>query len=157
MNKIKQNPKFFGILFLIVCFGVVIGHMAFTFVYAKGFSYLSDNPAACKNCHVMNQVYESWASSSHHNWATCNDCHVPHSFVQKWAMKASSGFHHGYAFTFKDNPVAFSATPKTKQIVQNNCTSCHKDYAAHAISVAPNDTSLSCVSCHRQAGHAHNY
>lgn len=160
--KIKQNPTFYSILFLLVCFGVVIGHGIFTFVYAKGFSYLSDDPAACKNCHVMNQVYEGWSRSSHKDVATCNDCHVPHTFVAKWAMKAESGFHHGYAFTFKDNPVAFSATTKSKQIVQQNCISCHQDYATHAIDAtmakhASSDEALSCVSCHRQIGHAHNY
>lgn len=160
--KFKQNPAFFSILFLLVCFGVVIGHGLFTFVYAKGFSYLSDDPAACKNCHVMNQVYESWSRSSHKDVATCNSCHVPHTFFAKWAMKAESGFHHGYAFTFKDNPVAFTATEKSKKLVQQNCISCHKDYAQNAVDPTSAHSgkdieALSCVSCHRQIGHAHNY
>lgn len=49
-NKIKQNPDAFAILILVVSFGLIIGHGLFTFVYAKGFSYFSDDPAACKNC-----------------------------------------------------------------------------------------------------------
>ena len=35
--------------------GIPGGVGAFTFVYAKGFSYLSSDPRACVNCHVMNQ------------------------------------------------------------------------------------------------------
>lgn len=162
IKKIKEYPSFFAILILIISFGLVIGHGLFTFVYAKGFSYMSNDPAACKNCHVMNQVYESWMKGGHQNVATCNDCHVPHNFIGKWMMKAQSGLHHGYAVTFKDNPVSFSATPKSKKIVQNNCMTCHKDYAAHSIDAtmkagAPGSEPLSCVSCHRQVGHAHNY
>lgn len=110
----------------------------------------------------MNQVYESWSRSSHKDVATCNSCHVPHTFFAKWAMKAESGFHHGYAFTFKDNPVAFTATEKSKKLVQQNCISCHQDYAQNAVDPTSAHSgkaveALSCVSCHRQIGHAHNY
>lgn len=162
IKKIKDQPFFLATLILIASIGVVIGHGLFTFVYAKGFSYMSDDPAACKNCHVMNQVYESWSRGGHQHVATCNDCHVPHNFVGKWMMKAESGLHHGYAFTFKDNPVSFSATQKSKQIVQDNCITCHKEYAAHSIDAtfkagASGGEPLDCVSCHRQVGHAHNY
>lgn len=162
IEKIKKQPFLFSTLILIIGVGLVIGHAIFTFVYAKGFSYMSDDPAACKNCHVMNQVYESWERGGHQNAATCNDCHVPHNFIGKWAMKAQSGLHHGYAFTFKDNPVAFSATAKTKQIVQQNCIECHQSIAANSVCAATasgssQDESLSCVSCHRRVGHGHNY
>ncbi|MDI7269716.1 MAG: cytochrome c nitrite reductase small subunit, partial [Myxococcota bacterium] len=37
----------------------------FTFVYAKGFSYLTDDPKACANCHVMTEQYDGWAKGSH--------------------------------------------------------------------------------------------
>ena len=33
--------------------GVPAGIGGFTFVYAKGFSYLSTDPRACVNCHIM--------------------------------------------------------------------------------------------------------
>lgn len=162
IDKIKQNPSTFATLVLIVSFGVVIGHGLFTFVYAKGFSYFSKDPAACKNCHVMNQVYESWMKSGHQHVATCSDCHLPHDFVGKWMMKAESGLKHGYAVTFEENPVSFSASPKSIKIVQDNCMSCHAEYASHSTDAtmkagAPGNEPLSCVSCHKQVGHAHNF
>ena len=39
-----------GLLLLAVLVGVPVGVGAFTFVYAKGFSYLSTDPRACVNC-----------------------------------------------------------------------------------------------------------
>jgi cytochrome c nitrite reductase small subunit len=33
--------------------GLFLGLGAYTFLYAKGYSYLTNNPAACANCHVM--------------------------------------------------------------------------------------------------------
>ena len=33
--------------------GLALGVGAYTFVYAKGYSYLSNDPQACANCHVM--------------------------------------------------------------------------------------------------------
>ena len=42
-----------GLLALSILLGVPAGVGAFTFVYAKGFSYMSSDPRACVNCHVM--------------------------------------------------------------------------------------------------------
>lgn len=163
IDKAKKQPQLFAMLILIISIGLIIGHGLYTFIYAKGFSYMSNDPAACKNCHVMNQVYESWERGGHQHVATCNDCHVPHNFIEKWIFKAQNGLSHGYAFTKGNVPVSFTAVPKGKKIIQQNCISCHGEYAAtsvHAKQAGGSDTqneALSCVSCHRQVGHAHNY
>ena len=34
--------------------GALAGIAGYTFVYAKGASYLTDAPTACANCHIMN-------------------------------------------------------------------------------------------------------
>ncbi len=57
--------------------GLVLGLGAFTFVYAKGGSYMTDRAAACANCHIMRDQYEGWLRSSHRPVAVCNDCHTP--------------------------------------------------------------------------------
>ena len=59
------------IIVVAVLLGVVIGLGTYTFIYAKGYSYLTNNPAACANCHVMQAQYEAWLKSSHHSAATC--------------------------------------------------------------------------------------
>ena len=68
-----------GLLLLAVLVGVPVGVGAFTFVYAKGFSYLSTDPRACVNCHVMNEQYDAWLKSGHRHAATCVECHLPHA------------------------------------------------------------------------------
>lgn len=39
-------------------------------------SYLSDDPHACVNCHIMTPQYITWNQSSHREVAHCNECHV---------------------------------------------------------------------------------
>ena len=86
--------------------GAAIGLGLYTFVYAKGYSYLTNNPQACSNCHVMQEYYDGWVKSAHHTVAVCNDCHTPHTFAGKYATKMENGFFHSLAFTsgrFPDN------------------------------------------------------
>ena len=45
--------------------GLLIGVGTFTFVYAKGYSYLTNDPSACANCHIMREHYEAWTKASH--------------------------------------------------------------------------------------------
>src|SRR5207249_1317898 len=69
--------------------GVAVGLGAYTFAYAKGYAYLTNDPQACTNCHVMQSQYDGWMKSSHHSAATCNDCHTPHNIIGKYAVKRS--------------------------------------------------------------------
>lgn len=48
------------ILFLSLIFGSITGVGTFTFVYGKGWSYLTDDPKACMNCHIMTDQYNGW-------------------------------------------------------------------------------------------------
>src|SRR6516165_6995974 len=72
--------------------------------YAEGFSYLSNDPKACVDCHIMREQYDGWQKASHHAVATCNDCHVPHETVPKYWVKAEDGFWHSKGFTHQDFP-----------------------------------------------------
>ncbi|MFW5942556.1 MAG: cytochrome c nitrite reductase small subunit, partial [Chloroflexota bacterium] len=45
--------------------GGAVGLGGFTFIYAEGASYLSDDPNACVNCHVMRDVHDAWNHGSH--------------------------------------------------------------------------------------------
>ena len=136
--------------------GLTAGLGAYTFIYAKGLSYLSNDPEACKNCHVMNGVYEGWLKSDHQHVAVCNDCHVPHDFVGKWYTKASNGFHHSWAFTFEEIPLQIRARESSQRIAQANCVRCHEPLAHAAVSGPGRKLEeLSCKTCHREVGHPH--
>ena len=155
--KINQGlSRFWPILSILAVAGLTGGVGVFTFVYAKGTSYLSDRPEACDNCHVMNLVYEGWIKGGHQHVAVCNDCHVPHDFIGKWLTKADNGLHHSWAFTFKEIPPSLRAKEKSQRVVQDNCIRCHSEMAENAAAGSSGaGPALACKACHRQAGHPH--
>ena len=88
-----------AIIALAGLFGGIGGLGTFTFLYAEGASYLSNDPSACVNCHVMREVFDGWNHGTHKAVAACNDCHTPHELVPKYFVKALNGFKHSAAFT----------------------------------------------------------
>ena len=137
-----------------VVFGLLAGLGLYTFVYAQGSSYLTNDPAACVNCHVMNEQYNGWLKSSHHAVAVCNDCHTPHNLVGKYSTKALNGFWHSFAFTSGRFPDNIQITPRNHRITEAACRSCHTDMV-HAIDVSgrADGEAVSCVRCHGTVGH----
>jgi cytochrome c nitrite reductase small subunit len=133
--------------------GVAAGLGLFTFSYAEGASYLSDDPKACINCHVMRDVYETWLRSSHHRVATCNDCHTPHTFTGKWLTKARNGWNHSYAFTIGDFPDPIVITPPNARVLEEACVSCHAPVVAEVEPPLRAEAQRRCVVCHRTVGH----
>ncbi len=109
-----------------VLVGIAGGLGVYTFVYAKGCSYLTNDPAACANCHVMNEQYDGWLKASHRSVAVCNDCHAPHDFVGKYCTKARNGFWHSYYFTTGRRSRSRSGRrPTSRAIAEANCRRCH--------------------------------
>ena len=135
---------------LAVAVGVAFGVGGFTFVYARGASYLTNDPAACANCHVMQEQYAGWVKSSHRAVAACNDCHTPHTLVGKYLTKASNGFWHSFAFTSGRFHEPIAINPRNRAITENACRSCHAD-VVEAIEL--HRMRLPCLTCHRSVGH----
>jgi cytochrome c nitrite reductase small subunit len=107
--------------------GVGIGLALALVRIANAASYLSDDPRACINCHVMTDAYASWQRGSHVQVAVCIDCHVPHdSIVAKYAYKARDGLKHSYVFTMGREPQVLSLSARAVPVVQSNCVRCHE-------------------------------
>ena len=142
-------------LLALCCFAGVAGGLGgYTFRYAEGLSYLSNDPRACVNCHVMDDEYDSWIKSSHHQAATCNDCHLPHDFAGKYLAKARNGWNHSKAFTLQDYPVPIRITPHNLDMLQHNCIVCHREMVRCIASPDDVEQHLArCTDCHRSAGH----
>lgn len=132
--------------------GGVLGLGTFTFTYAQGFSYLSEDPQACANCHVMQEVYNAWSRGSHKSVATCNDCHVPHALATKYAVKIIDGWNHSYAFTTDQIPEPIRIGSFDLGIARDNCLGCHAD-AVVAISHVDDPQPTDCLMCHTGMGH----
>lgn len=134
--------------------GVLLGVGLFTFRYAEGLSYFSNDPEACVNCHIMRDEYDSWAKSSHHAAAACNDCHLPQAFVARYLAKASNGYHHSRAFTFGDFHEPIRIKPGNARILQDNCLRCHADVVHGIVAGSTTDPdAVRCVHCHSHVGH----
>lgn len=149
-----MRPRHLLLVIAAVLVGAVGGLGAYTFAYAKGGSYLTDDPAACANCHVMVAQYDGWIKSSHRSVATCNDCHTPHNALGKYATKVRNGFLHSAYFTLGGFPEPIRITPASREVTEATCRSCHLD-VLEAIdpggSAAPDQGS--CIRCHSSVGH----
>jgi cytochrome c nitrite reductase small subunit len=124
---------------LAVAGGFLAGLGGATFQFAEGASYLSTDPAACANCHIMQSQYDSWQKASHHTSATCVECHLPADFIGKYI------------------PEPIRITPKNAAILQANCEHCHSGLAHElTTSAARRGDSIRCVQCHSTVGHGEN-
>jgi len=136
--------------------GILIGIGLFTFVYARGGSYMTDDPAACANCHVMKEQFEGWMKSSHRKVAVCNDCHTPHGLIPKYFTKALNGFNHSFAFTTGRFPEQILITGRNHRVAEDACMKCHEEITSGIrASRHLSNESVSCTTCHRSVGHAH--
>ncbi|MBI5281822.1 MAG: cytochrome c nitrite reductase small subunit [Candidatus Solibacter usitatus] len=135
--------------------GLLIGLGVYTFGYARGASYMTDDPAACANCHVMKAQYDGWKRSSHHQIAVCNDCHAPDGLVAKYFTKALNGFNHSLAFTSGRFPDDIIITPRNHRVADEACMKCHDDLTSGIRATRHEGDSPSCTTCHRNVGHAH--
>lgn len=141
-------------LLLAIIVGILLGAGGYDFYYARGTSYLTTDPQACANCHIMRDQFNSWQKASHHASAVCNDCHMPHDFIGKWLAKVSNGYHHSEAFTFQSFREPIRIRPVNAAVLNANCLYCHgefvRDISAHR---GINDEGLYCVRCHDSVGH----
>jgi cytochrome c nitrite reductase small subunit len=139
-------------VFAAVGLGILLGLSAVTFRYAEGASYLSADPAACANCHIMQPQYDSWQKASHHTVATCVECHLPAGFVGKYFAKAENGWNHSKAFTLQNFHEPIVINQKNSNILHRNCLRCHADLV-HAQGGADDGATPRCVRCHASVGH----
>ncbi len=140
-----------------ILIGTAVGVGAYTFVYARGYSYLTDDPEACANCHVMQEQFSAWVKSSHRRAAVCNDCHTPPEFVGKYLTKARNGFWHSYYFTtgwFEDN---IQITASGRDVTESACRKCHQQIVQAIEGAHPESKNeqVSCIRCHNSVGHMH--
>ena len=140
--------------------GTCFGAAGYTAHYARATSYLSEDPKACINCHIMNDQYDAWSKSPHHARATCNDCHVPHdSLAHKYLVKAEHGYRHSKGFTFQDFHEPIAMKQASYDVVNENCVRCH-EAMTHEIRLGARGArkggvngGIDCIRCHASVAH----
>ena len=148
-----MSSRAVALLVVAVLFGIAAGLGGYTFVYARGASYLTDNPAACANCHVMREQYDGWVKSSHRSVAVCNDCHTPHAFLAKYYTKALNGYHHSRAFTSGEFHEPIQIKARNLEVTEWACRGCHADIVQAIDHPGETLEPISCIRCHESVGH----
>jgi len=141
--------------------GIIFGMVAYIFYMSRAHSYLSDDPSACVNCHIMTPYYQTWFHSSHAAWATCSDCHVPQdNFFSKWFTKARDGAYHTAVFTLRTEPLAIRAKSSSSKNIMDNCIRCHLQLNTAFVSTgminyteARAGAGKACWDCHAHVPH----
>lgn len=146
----------------ILVFVATIVMFAYLVNASKALSYLSTDPKACINCHVMNTQYATWQHSSHARSATCVECHLPtDTTINKYKAKARDGWNHSVAFTLNTYAQNMVISDDAAKRVQANCISCHARLTEVVISNSDNyhtfngvpATDRRCWDCHRDVPH----
>lgn len=157
VNQIPQQL----ILPIFIIGGVLAGLLGYTFYMSRAYSYLSDDPSACVNCHIMTPYYQSWNHSSHAQRATCNDCHVPHNNAfMKYAFKAKDGLYHAAVFTLNKEPQVIRPRKESYEVIMNNCIRCHTELNTEFVKTGmitytetQQGKGKTCWDCHTEVPH----
>jgi cytochrome c nitrite reductase small subunit len=138
-----------------ILMGILVGVGGYTFVYAKGYSYLTNDPAACANCHIMRDHFAAWTRASHRSVAVCNDCHTPPGLIPKYMTKARNGFWHSFYFTTGNYPDPLRITPRNHAVTEFTCRKCHAELTSSIDPLHADGGSggLTCTKCHNDVGH----
>ncbi|MGQ9819274.1 MAG: cytochrome c nitrite reductase small subunit [Candidatus Kapaibacteriales bacterium] len=151
--------KFFKVSYFLLG-ALFLGISVFGFYISNAVSYLSEDPTACVNCHIMTPHFTTWFHSSHRNVATCNDCHLPSDNpIRRFWFKANDGLRHSFFFTLGKYPQVIRIRSSSEEVVQANCLRCHN----HQISALTLENfeyeqylagnSKLCWDCHREIPH----
>lgn len=161
MRKILKpfSNKIIVPLFLIG--GIAAGLGGYTAYMSRAASYLSNDPSACVNCHIMSSAYASWSKSSHATRATCNDCHVPQeSLLSGYMFKAQDGLYHAAMFTFRAEPQVIRPRDGSNKVILANCIRCHTQLNTEFVKTGmvqyadvKNGRQKACWDCHRDVPH----
>lgn len=129
----------------------------YLFYISNAVSYLSDDPSACVNCHIMSPQYATWSKSSHAQVTNCNDCHVPQdNMFRKYLFKGSDGLRHATMFTLRLEPQVIRIHEAGAKVVYENCVRCHNglnERVFHATGLTEWQGKNQCISCHQETPH----
>jgi len=146
---------------LIIFCGLFVGIGLYSIYASRVWTYLSDDPSACVNCHIMGPQYATWEHSSHKNITNCNECHVPHDNIfRKYYFKAKDGLNHSRLFTMRAERQVIFIGDAGKKVVKENCIRCHAPLLDQSKFITktkgrytPHNTDRECWECHKTVPH----
>lgn len=160
-RKLLKNIPTQLVVPLFILGGIIAGLGGYTLYMSRAASYLSDDPSACVNCHIMTPYYHSWNHSSHARWATCNDCHVPqYNIAAGYLFKAKDGLYHAAMFTLRKEGQVIRPRDASYEVILNNCIRCHTQLNTEFVKTGmveyvnvKEGREKACWDCHRDVPH----
>lgn len=161
MKKLLNILPNYFIIPLFLVGGIIVGIVGYLIYVSSVYSYMSDEPTACVNCHIMSPYYQSWQHSSHGVWTNCNDCHVPNdNMANKYIFKAIDGVYHAAVFTMCAEPQVIRPREASSNVIMANCIRCHTQLNTEFVNTGMIDYTAStmgegkaCWDCHRDIPH----
>jgi cytochrome c nitrite reductase small subunit len=149
-SSIKPATKLTILLAVIIALalGAAAGLGTYTFVYAKGASYLTDDPQACANCHNhagspqrLDQIEPSRGCDVQRlSYASRIDPEILHQSGAR--ILSFAGLHHGQFH----EPIQIKE--RSRRVTENACRKCHQDTVHDIEATTTSDTAMSCIRCH---------
>jgi len=143
-NRVLRLPRKAGIpIGLILVVGIVFGVYRFVLFW----DYMENDPGFCQSCHIMEEPWDRWASSTHAE-VGCHSCHHQ-------SLLASAG--QLCDFVFK----SYEEIESHAEVEDASCQQCHQsgdpewqqvtDTAGHK--QHDMDRGIDCVTCHSNTLH----
>ena len=122
--------------------------LAFLLVGPPQLLALSESPAFCASCHVMEEQHAAWSHAGAHRRIRCVDCHLPNGNpLVHYVWKSIDGMKDVVVFHSGMVPDRITLSEHGAKVVQGNCIRCHAE------AVSQMDTTRQCWGCHRQLRH----
>ncbi len=130
------------ILVIVVLVAILYAGIGFTW-------QATDQPEFCGSCHVMHEATREHQESMHAE-LSCNECHTPQDLPSKVVFKTRAGMKDIYYNFFRDIDDVIQATEQTREVVNENCQSCH---TMTNLNVDSQEVKQYCTDCHFQSRH----
>ena len=117
-----------------VAAGSALGTGGYAVYYGEGLSYLSNDPKACVNCHIMRDHYDGWAEGQPPRRRDLQRLPHParlHPQVPGRRRRTGSGTPRGSRF--RTSTSRSGSARRTAAVLQKNCIHCHHDVVRRTI------------------------
>ncbi len=137
-----------GRITLLIIFFAGLGLGSFLLVGPPQLLAISESPAFCASCHVMEEEHTAWSHAGAHRRIRCVDCHLPNGNpLEHYVWKSIDGMKDVVFFHSGMVPDRIALSSHGAKVMQNNCIRCHAE------TVTQMDTTRQCWGCHRQLQH----
>jgi len=133
---------------------VIVGVLVLLIVFSAGAIKYTERPEFCRSCHVMEDAYQSWKTTTHKD-ENCLECHADEGLIGLVKVKLA-GTKQLYQVVTNNVPKKIEA-----HVPSERCIKCHEDVnkvsKVGSIKIPHQnhmEKGLECTTCHADVVHA---